>query len=395
MPLRDLAICPDDRLPMMRFLFFNWEYPPQGSGIGRYNELLTKALRGSGHFCIMAASAAPGCPKMEEIDNGVIYRLCPKEEMGELAVAKQVLALAKQHQIDLIEGADHLGHCAALLREKIRPPVCIKLHYNDVLHDLRYAQAAYPWQRALIWLACVRQRQRLTAERFSMESADFVTAPGKEIMAKARRQGLRLPAAAAVLPNPVELPEFWQNAEADRPTLLIVGRVDFGKGIQFLPSLLHEVRKRFPSAVLEIAGADSSARGMPSLLRWLTSRIKDNAVRYLGVLNRDELDEAYRRAWVVLSPSKWDTFPNTVLEAMARSKAVAASPFGGAQEMLAGTEHVVERPDSQGFAQAVCHFLADGDLRRRAGAQGRSKAEQEYSPIKAARDYVRFFERML
>lgn len=379
----------------MNILFYNWEYPPQGSGIGRYNELLTKALRSSGHFCVIVTSAARGCPQIEKIENGIICRVCAKEAMGTPETAQQALALAQHHRIHLIEGADHLGHCAALLRETNRPPVCVKLHYNDVLHDLRYAQAAYFWQRPLIWLACVRQRQRLIAERFSIETADFVTAPSQAILDRARAQGLRLPVSAAVLPNPVDLPKFWQNAEANRPTLLLVSRVDFGKGIQYLPSLLQKVRQRFPSAVLEIAGADSSVKGMPSLLRWLTSRIEGEMFSYLGVLSREALDEAYRRAWVVLSPSRWDTFPNSVLEAMARSKAVTASPFGGAQEMLSGTENPVARPDSSAFAEAACQLIADGELRRRAGVQGRSKAELEYAPGKTAKDYVQFFGRML
>lgn len=380
----------------MNILFYNWEYPPNGSGIGRYNAIITAALRRQGNFCVMVTSTASGWPSVEETDGGSIYRLCAKEELGAPEHVGKVLEIAARHKVDMIEGADHLGHCAALLHETKRPPVCIKLHYNDVLHDLRYAQAAYFWQRPLIWLACVRQRQRLAAERFSMEAADVVTAPSQAVLDKARAQGLRLPISAAVLPNPVELPVSWQNAEANRPTLLIVGRVDFGKGIQFLPEVLHKVRQHFPTAVLEIAGADSSAKAIPSLLRWLTNRIEGDALKYIGVLNQEALDEAYRRAWVVLSPSKWDTFPNSVLEAMARSKAVAVSPCGGAQEMLAGTENPVAQPERREFAEAVCQLLADGNLRYRAGAQGRSKAERQYAPDKVAENYIRFFkERIL
>ncbi|MCI5217601.1 MAG: glycosyltransferase family 1 protein [Candidatus Electrothrix sp. LOE2] len=381
----------------MRILFFNWEYPPQGSGIGRYNELLTKALRKSGHFCVIITSTAPGCQEKEKLDNGILYRFCSMEEMGVPEQVKRVLALADEHQVDLIEGADHLGHCAHLLREKVRPPVCIKLHYNDVLHDLRYAQAAYPWQCFLIWMACVRQYKRLSAERYSMEAADYVTAPCKKILMQAKKQGICLPEITGVLPNPVALPDVdnRQNREAERPTLLLVGRVDFGKGVEFLPELLRTVGKNFPAAVLEIAGQDSSARGIPSVLQWLTKRTNDNAIRYLGILNREQLDEAYRRAWIVLSPSKWDTFPNTVLEAAAYCKPVAASPFGGAQEMLKGTANIVGRPDSEYFVQEICRLLGDSDLRRQIGNQGRRRVEQKYSSDYAAKQYVAWFEKVL
>ncbi|MCI5115356.1 MAG: glycosyltransferase family 1 protein [Candidatus Electrothrix sp. AW1] len=381
----------------MRVLFFNWEYPPQGSGIGRYNELLTTALRKNGHFCVIVTSSAPGWPEKEELDNGILYRLCPMEEMGWSEQSKRVLEIAAENRIDLIEGADHLGHCAALLREIERPRVCIKLHYNDVLYDLRYAQAAYPWQRFLILMACVRQYKRLAAERYSMEAADFVTAPCKEILLRAKRQGVRLSDRMAVLPNPVELPDIdsQQNSEAEQPTLLFVGRVDFGKGVQFLPHLLHAVRQKFPAAVLEIAGPDCSAKGIPSILRWLKKRTEDDAIRYLGMLNREELDKAYRRAWLVLSPSRWDTFPNTVLEAMAYGKPVAASSFGGAQEVLRGTDNIVGKPESDFFIEKICRVLSEPDLRRRIGKQGEERVKVNYLPDYAAKKYVNWFREVL
>lgn len=379
----------------MRVLFFNWEYPPQGSGIGRYNEILTRALRNNDHFCVIVTSTATGCPEIEKLTGGVVYRLCAKEEMASPQQAERVLEIAAQYKVDLIEGADHLGHCASLLGIRNRPPVCIKMHYNDVLHDLRYAQAAYWWQRPLIGLACIRQHRRIAAERYSIEKADFITAPCREIFLKAQQQGVRLPGIKNVIANPVELPESWMNAETTNPTLLFVGRVDFGKGVQYLPQLLCDIRKEFPAATLEIAGHDCCARGVGSLLQWVSERVDDGAIRYLGPLNREDLDEAYKRAWVVIVPSKWDTFPNIVLEAMARSKAIVSSPFGGAKEMLQQTKNVIEQPGHGSFSQAICRFLADSELRRRAGEQGRVGAEQEYSPDCILREYVDWFAKVL
>jgi glycosyltransferase involved in cell wall biosynthesis len=201
----------------------------------------------------------------------------------------------------------------------------------------------------------------------------------------------------AVLPNPVELPDIdsQQNSEAEQPTLLFVGRVDFGKGVQFLPHLLRAVRQKFPTTVLEIAGQDCSAKGIPSILQWLRKRTEDNAIKHLGILNREQLDKAYRRAWLVLSLSKWDTFPNTVLEAMAYSKPVATSPFGGAQEMLWGTDNIVGKPESDFFIEKICRVLSEPDLRRRIGKQGEERVKVNYLPDYAAKKYVNWFREVL
>jgi glycosyltransferase involved in cell wall biosynthesis len=144
--------------------------------------------------------------------------------------------------------------------------------------------------------------------------------------------------------------------------------------------------------VVELAGADCSVKGIGSLLHWLYSRMPPGSVRALGVLNRQELDRAYQRAWVVLSPSRWDTFPNSVLEAMARSKPLVVSPHGGAKEMLEGTQNFVAPPAHPEFAEAVCRVLADRSLRYRLGYQARRKAEAVYAPARSAQRYVRFFE---
>ena len=378
----------------MNVLFLCWEYPPVGSGIGRYVAEMSSALRGIGHRTVVLTSRAPGLPERETVAGGEILRLFDRREIRSARVARLARDVARQHRIDWIETADHWGEGAALLRLQDRPPVVVKMHYNDVLKTPRYAQAWYAWQKPMIDLACIRQWRSIRAERFGIEHADVLLAPCRRIVAEAERQGLALPARRAVIPNPCDVVPAWENREAPAPTVLLVGRCDVGKGLPYLRGLLEQWIPRFPDVALEIAGGDGYARGLGSLRGWVDRQLGPlrRHVRFLGVLGRAEMDAAYRRAWVVIVPSRWDTFPQTVLEAMARAKAIVASPHGGMPEMLADTAGAIADPDTPDFGIRVRQWLEDEPSRRAAGNTARQKAQTAYGAVPLARQYVQFVE---
>ncbi|CAK8719294.1 hypothetical protein GKODMF_10860 [Candidatus Electrothrix gigas] len=381
----------------LRILHLCWEYPPRGSGIGRYLAEISFGLRGRGHYSVVVTSRGDGLPEEEPLENGYIYRVYNRDEIGSERVAKLVLDLAAKNEVDLIEAPDHLGEAAELMKYPHRPPVMINCRYNDILLSARYSQVHYPWQRFTIWLACLRQYKVMRRERYSIENADLLVAPSNKMMNGLREQGVKLPERTAVLAKPLTSLPDWKNAEAENPTVLFPARLDMGKGIAYLPDLLFALRERFPDVVLEIAGEDTYARGIGSCKTWLEKRLQPvkKHVRFLGYLSNDEMNMAYRRAWVTLVLSKWDTSPTTILESMVRRKAIVSSPYGGMPEYLEGTDNVVCEPGSPEFADAVATFLADRNLREKAGSSGVQRANLEYAPNKCASAYIDFVRESL
>ncbi len=374
----------------MNFLFHCWEYPPRGSGIGRYVYHMSKALRQAGHFTVVVTSHGDEGPSIERMENGVVYYDYRLEDIGKVSVVKRLLQKAKEHHVDWIEGAEHLGETAWLLDHRPRPPVIIKAHYNDVLKCARYSQACYDWQKLMIDLGCLRDRKRLKRERFSLENADILTAASARVLHELELEGLRLPVRRYVVPNPITPIPEWNNKEASEPTLLWVGRIDMGKGIEYLPKLLDELTPKFPDLRLEIIGGDSYARFIGSTKKWLLKKLgkRISHVHFMGSISPDTLEEAYRRAWVVILPSRWDTFPTVVLEAMIRSKAIVASHHGGMPEMLNGTEGMIADPSTPLFSDAISAFLMDPAKRQKAGISVLKKSQCEYNPGKVASDYI-------
>lgn len=378
----------------MKILFLCWEYPPIGAGIGRYIAEISSAFCDAGHSAVVLASRGAGLPEREESAGREIYRLFDRAEIGSARVAKLAGDIARQHQVDWVETADHWGEGAALLRSPKRPPVVVKMHYNDVLKTPRYAQVWYAWQKGMVDLACTRQWRSIHAERYSIEHADALLAPCQRMVEEAERQGLALPKNRAVVPNPIRPIPGWTNDEAEVPTLLLVGRLDMGKGLPYIKGILARLAPEFPNLRFEVAGADSYARGVGSIQCWLERQLGPlrQHVHFLGVLGRAALDEAYRRAWVILVPSRWDTFPQVILEAMVRKKAIVASPNGGMPEMLEGTGNIIADPSTGAFAHAVGRMLANGETRLRAGASAYKRALNVYNPAHIVGQYIDFLK---
>jgi glycosyltransferase involved in cell wall biosynthesis len=351
---------------------------------------MSHAFREKGHFTVIVTSRAEGFSEQEEIEQGVILRLFDRKELRTIKVAKQTIEIAKRYCVDWIEGADHWGECATLLKVRPRPPVVVKMHYNDVLSMPRYSQAWYGWQRVMIDLACLRQWRSIRAERYSLEHADLLLAPCERILQEAKNQDVRLPHRIAVIPNPISSMNAWKNVEARHPTLLLIGRIDIGKGLPYVKSLLERLMPLFPDLILEIRGRDSYARGLGSVRDWFLKKLGPlhKHIRFLGFLNSEELNDAYSRAWVVIVPSRWDTFPQVVLEAMIRSKAIVASPHGGMPEMLSETDCVIADPAEFQFSKAVADFLVNPEKRQCAGESALKKARYAYNPNKIATDYI-------
>ena len=378
----------------MNILFHCWAYPPNGGGVGVYISHMARALSRGGHRVVVATGRAPGEPAEEQFENISVFRFYEYSEIGRTHVTDAVLRLCERYAVDLVEGADFLGDCEPLIRREDRPPVLIKTHSCNVLRVLNESQILFWWQRIMVKAALYRNRHMTERERYSIENADMLLASSQRILLEMKKQGLRLPEKHSVLPNPIEPNRLSHDQEAASPTVLFVGRKDFGKGIQYLPGIVDSLSKKNPDFQMEIVGPDSYARGVGSMRAWLEKRLGDlkRYVRFHERLPNEELDKVYQRAWVVILPSRWDTFPTVLLEAMSWGKPVVASPHGGMPEILEGTMCPTALPQSPEFVSWVKRFLEDGNLRKSAGASMLDKVSREYHPRSVVKSYLEFIQ---
>ena len=189
--------------------------------------------------------------------------------------------------------------------------------------------------------------------------------------------------AARVAVVPPAVYGLDRDAAADgTPCVLFAGRVVEAKGIREA----IDAWRRSGSALPFVVAGTGPLRG----------EIEAEGVEVLGWLDRRRLSAAYRRAAVVVMPSRWqEPFGIVGLEALTLGTPVAAWDSGGVREWHPGGELLVPWGDVDGLAAALRRApgqevdsppgFEPGDLVRRLEALygGRALPRRRWTPAKS------------
>jgi len=180
--------------------------------------------------------------------------------------------------------------------------------------------------------------------------------------------------------NPVR-DEFFQLADEVVPgRILFAGHVDRNKSPHLLIRALSKVRAAFPAAHLHVAGAPYEDDYWQELQADVTRLGLRGHVHFLGALSEQRLLQEYAQCALLALPSRQETAPMVIQQAMAAGKPVVGSRIGGIPYLIAPGEtgYLVDYGDVEGLAQAILPMLKDEDLRARLGACARAVAQTRF-----------------
>lgn len=242
---------------------------------------------------------------------------------------------------------------------------------SPVVCGIRVAERRSTWH---LWLD--RRTQHLV-ERYvcvSRAVADF------------SRQKGRLPGEKlAVIPNGIDLSRYPATPGADlgqfdiapgRPTMVLIGRLDRQKGVDWLVEMLPDCFQAMPEADLLIVGQGPMHRALQARCEQLGVAAR---VHWAGW--RADVPSILTACDLLLLPSRWEGMPNVVLEAMASSRPVLASSCEGVAELLGPEAPAQTAPfgDRAAWLAQLGRLLGNPVRRREIGAQNRLRAEHEFS----------------
>lgn len=186
---------------------------------------------------------------------------------------------------------------------------------------------------------------------------------------------------STVVPNHFPLPD-WSLAPSLRspPLIAILARMGPQKGCDVFLQVILRLKERGLVFKVEIAGGWSSESVRRESMAFLEAHGLAERVEDRGLV--EDVDSLYRRMDVLLLPSRRDSFPRVVMEAMCHGLPVVASRVDGLPEMIQEgvTGFLVEPEQVEGFADAMERLLKDSGLRRRMGQAGRERARDLFSP---------------
>ncbi len=185
-----------------------------------------------------------------------------------------------------------------------------------------------------------------------------------------------------IVPNGIDLDSFSPGRpQVDQRSTLplesklvgFVGRLDPIKGLQTLLRAFESVSQQTPGCKLLLVGPDF---GMKRALMSIVHKRKLSGVIFLGPVSYDRLPNIYRTLDVVVTPSSFEIFGMSTLEAMACGKPVVSTRVGGMVELVQeGYNGFLVKPeDDHALANRVIYLLQHNDSARRLGENARKKA---------------------
>ncbi len=173
-----------------------------------------------------------------------------------------------------------------------------------------------------------------------------------------------------ILPNMNSL-EGETGTEGLGDYVAFVGRLSPEKGVD----VLLRAARQCPEIEFRVAGDDAHAGEL--------KRRSPSNVRFVGKLGREELQNFYAGARMVVAPSLfYEGFPLVIVEAMVKGRPVVCSKIGGLPEIVddGKTGFCFTPGDVLELVSRIRLLWQDASLCRRLGEAGREKALRDYAP---------------
>ncbi|GAA1942728.1 glycosyltransferase family 4 protein [Microbacterium deminutum] len=155
--------------------------------------------------------------------------------------------------------------------------------------------------------------------------------------------------------------------------LLCVGVVAPHKGQDTLVEALANLEPGAPWTCTIVGSLESSPEFAERVARLAEEAGLGDRVRMAGVLGADELDRAYRRADLLVAPSRAESYGMAIADALRRGIPVVASSAGGIPQTVARSHAAVLVPpgEPRALSTALQRWMVDPALRARLADEAR------------------------
>lgn len=390
----------------MKIALLSYEYPPDTGfgGIGTFAWSQSRALVRLGHDVrVIAGSLEPGVFHTEQ-DGVKITRVqdagpwqgavaglnaeglgwAPNRLLTAAGAYRAMRELLEHESYDIVEYPE-CGGDGLMISTMLPVRRCVRFHSPARLIMEHYGADDRDTETTafLEQVAINRADIRLSSSRFL---ADAVVAH------------LGVPTPVHVVPNGIDLALFDHDPEVDvveryglpsdknAVNILFSSRLEHRKGAHLLPEICSEVLRRYPQAHVVLAGNDFQGCIENEIRPRLVADGLGDRLHHLGHVPHTAVRALVKYVDIHLLPTLWDNAPYACIEAMAASKAVLTSNFGGMPEMIDHEDNglLATVDDAASFIAELSRLVEDRDLRERLGSAARRTVEERFTDVGVA-----------
>ena len=289
--------------------------------------------------------------------------------------AGKLMAWARRRDVQVIHCNEHnIYPFGALLRRLMSRPLVCHIRYRVERDYCRWAFGAGRQPDALLW----------TSNQQRVDCAEAI----RGIVPEGRQHLIPLGLDPAVFGRRFEEREATRRQWGIAPGDVVIGQATAlrpRKRIEDFIDLVKQLAQSDPRVVGVLAGdappGDEPYRDV--VLEHIESSGLGRRFRWLG--NLDDVEPFDQAIDVFVSTSVYETFGNSVCEAMACGRPIVAYRGGSVQEVVGDGGLIVENEDLPALVRAARDLISRPGLADELGAKGRRRVELAYSPTATLR----------
>ena len=320
--------------PTLNFLIISRYFPPPvKDGMTRYAESLAKGLQKAGHrIIVLTGSLEENNNRLTFKDrNGIrVYKHISIENLklkneSWINLSRIIKRIAKKHEINhiIIQHPYH-AHAAIKVKESLRIPV----HY--ICHTASLVEVKAREIEPGINRDIINEQQ----ESYAFRKSNTVICVSKilrrnlKILYNLKKNNIfYVPTGIEILKprNSQKVKEIIDNIPRNKKIVLYVGRDSWEKGTDLLPGIIEETTSKTQIPFFVIVGIHRK--------NW-SSFIYSKQTILLPWLTQNELNYLFSRCHILVIPSRRDSMPYVLLEAMGNSVVPIVTNNDGPGELI-------------------------------------------------------------
>jgi glycosyltransferase involved in cell wall biosynthesis len=388
----------------MRILYTvpSWPRSHSANGITSYVSALLPELQRLGlDVEVLAGTVSPAFPAVPWVNavtgakpgiiDRLLWRTAPATALYRslsLSLLNEVDRIVADRHLDVIETDDAFAAALPLVRRR-SIPVVVRLHG--------------PW----FLVGNGEDQARIAREGQLLRACAAITAPSQFVLERTlARYKLGSSVPAYTIPNPVPRVEpalVWRPDRVDPMQILFVGRLDELKGADVCLEGFMMARRQEPGLKLRMIGPEGSVgtgAGRQLFNRFARAKLSAAdyaAIAFEGMREQDYVSKARAVSGCTLVCSRFENFPNVVLESISQGCPTIASKVGGIPEIIRNGENglLFEPRSPNVLAEAILKLVRDQTLAARLGAQARRDAVANFDPGRIAAKMAAVYESVL